>query len=183
MKRNMAETPPVDYWDELRELELQIRERERPLTPVVYPGTIAVNAWASGELNFDTTGYIAKHDEPLFRRHRVMVALTAFNLRDIASDAQDDTRLQRHHELAYELDLSPGHEGAIVFPAPGLKLTRYGIARRTSAEESAVNKRKKAIQKFGGNKTDFISAGKRDYRFIREQLTRGASGVFSRDTK
>ncbi|MGH7240731.1 MAG: hypothetical protein ACREGB_00355 [Candidatus Saccharimonadales bacterium] len=173
--RSIEETPTADYWQEVRELDDQIYQREKRLTPVIYPWTHAVDAWASDSLEYDTTGYRAEQGLSFRDNHRKHIALTLFTLMNVGREKQSLARL-------YELDLTPGREDLIVFPVYG-RLTGFGIAGATRYERFVLGRQRTHAQSLGGKRADFTAANEADYELVREQLARGASGCYPRARK
>ncbi len=155
--------PSAEYWTELLAYESELYERNRELTPVLYPEVEAVEVWSTGyvePIGYDTVAYSAT--KKLFRKHRD-ISLTMFTFSDTGT-----TGLAR----VYDLDLTPHKESLSVFPVY-LKLSRRGLS--VNNQSVLLSQRRMAwhLQATAPN-TD-------DYEAVREQLSRGVTGIFSRD--
>lgn len=159
---NIQHRPTAEYWDELREYEHQLFQDRQAGDPLLHPGITAVDVWSTGDvepIGVDSMAYNAIRRLVSPRRD---ISLVSFSFGDVS---------ERTTMNVYQLSLRPGKETLRAFPVYGL-VTQRGLA---DLKSESVRAQASVLARFGVDRPNF-----RDFHYVRDQLQRGASGVYSR---
>lgn len=166
----MAETPftpSQDYWDQLRSYEEVVFERNKQLTPQIFPEHQAAEVWSSGlcqPIGPDTIAYSAS--KKLLKEYR-STRLALFSFSDISSEGI--ARL-------FEVYLRPESEKILSFPV-WTKLTHRGLAEGRHLD---ISRQRFAAARIARKVPGVLLPNHDDYNMVHEQLQRGATGAYTR---
>lgn len=164
--RNEIYVPSASDWNEFRDLERQLFDRNNHLTPQLYPQYDAAETWSSGlsePIGANTVAYNAIHR--LFTRNR-HIRLTNFHFSDMGGEGM--ARL-------YELNLREGKECITTFSV-FTALSKTGV----SSLPERIDRQRFAAVRMSKKVPGVTMPNRTDFEFVREQLQRGVTDAFTR---